>query len=60
MNDDPIVNEVHQARQRIFAECKRDLECLIARLKSADLRNQERHVTFADVQKQNSTPKAHL
>ena len=33
--DDPIVQEVHETRQRILAECNGDLERLIARLKAA-------------------------
>ena len=58
MMDDPIVKEVHQTRQRIFAECNGDLDRLIARLKAADSKNKDRLVTIEDVQKRARTPKA--
>jgi hypothetical protein len=58
MIDDPIVEEVHQTRQRIFAECNSDLDCLIARLKAADSENKDHHVTIEDVQQRTRTPKA--
>ena len=43
MIDDPIVEEVHQTRRRIFAECNGDLDRLIARLKAADSENKDHH-----------------
>ena len=58
MMDDPIVKEVHQARQRIFAECNGDLDRLIARLKAADSTDKNRLVTLEDVQKRTPGPKA--
>jgi len=57
MIDDPIVEEVHQTRQRILAECNGDLECLIGRLKAADSGNKDRHVTIEDVQQRTRTSK---
>ena len=58
MIDDPIVEEVHQIRQRIFAECDGDLDRLIARLKAADSDNRGHHVTIEDVQQRARTDKA--
>jgi len=58
MINDPIVEEVHQTRQRIFAACNGDLDRLIERLKTADSQNEQRHVTVAEVQKRSSAPKA--
>ena len=49
MMDDPIVEEVHQTRQRILAECDGDVEKLIDRLKTADSANKNRLVTLEDV-----------
>jgi hypothetical protein len=58
MIDDPIVEEVHQTRQRIFAECDGDLDRFIARLKAADSESKDHHVTIQDVQQRTSTRKA--
>jgi len=52
--DDPIVEEVHKTRQRIFAECNEDLDRLIARLKAGDSRNKARSVTLEDVRSRNT------
>lgn len=56
--DDPIVEEVYQARQHILAECNGDLERLITRLKAADAKDKDRLVTIEDVQKRTRTPRA--
>ena len=58
MIEDPIVEEVHQTRRRIFAECDGDLDRLIARLKAAGSENKERHVTVEDVRQRTRAPKA--
>ena len=58
MIDDPIVEEVHQTRQRIFADCNGDLDRLIARLKAADSRNKGHLVTIEDVKKRTREAKA--
>lgn len=57
MIEDPIVNEVHRTRQRIFAECGEQLDRLIARLKAADSRDKERLVTPEDVKKRSQSPR---
>jgi len=36
MKHDPIVEEIHQARQRILDDCDGDLEKLMDRLKAAE------------------------
>ena len=56
--DDPIVKDVHEARQRILAECNNDLERLIARLKAAESKDKDRLVTIEDVQKRSLKRKA--
>ena len=56
--DDPIVEEIHETRRRILAECDGDLERLIARLKAAESKDKDRLVTIEDVQKRARTPKA--
>ncbi len=60
MMDDPIVQEVHQIRQRILAECRGDLERLIARLKAAESRDKDRLVTLDDVEKRVQASKASI
>jgi hypothetical protein len=50
MSDDPIVEEVREARRQIFEECGNDLERLIERLKAAEVRHVSRLVTVQDVQ----------
>jgi len=56
MIEDPIVEEVHQTRRRILAECNGDLDRLIARLKAADSENRDRHVTVEDVRQRTRAP----
>jgi hypothetical protein len=45
MIDDPIVQEIHETRRRIMAECGDDVERLIDRLKAAELQDKDRLVT---------------
>ena len=56
--DDPIVEEIHETRRRILAECDGDLERLIARLKAAESKDKDRLVTIKDVQKRARAGKA--
>jgi len=49
--DDPIVEEVRQARRRILAECGGDVDRLIGRLRAADSKDKDRHVTVEGVHK---------
>lgn len=57
MMDDPIVEQVHQARQRILAECEGDLGRLIARLKAGDSLNQDRLVSAEEIEKRSEKPR---
>ena len=49
MNDDPIVEEIHEIRARLLAECNGDLDQLLDRYKQSEDPN--RAVTLEDVQK---------
>lgn len=48
MNDDLIVEELHQIRGRMLAECNGDLDRLLDRYKQSE--NRDRVVTLKDVQ----------
>ena len=50
MMDDPIVNEIHETRRRIFEECGGDLDRFIERLKAVEVKDKDRLVTFEEVQ----------
>ena len=45
MNHDPIVDDVRQARQRVFAACGEDLAKLLDRLKAEETRETSRVVS---------------
>ena len=49
MNDDPIVEEIHQTRARLLAECDGDLDQLLDRYKQSE--DRARVVTLKDVDK---------
>ena len=48
---DPIVQEIHETRRRIMAECGDDAEGLIDRLKAAESQDGHRLVTKEDLQR---------
>jgi len=48
MNDDPIVQEIHQVRARLLAHCNGDLDQLLDRYKQSE--DRERVVTLKDVE----------
>jgi hypothetical protein len=50
MIDDPIVEEVYQARQKILDECGGDLAKWMDRLRAAEAEHPERVVTWEAVQ----------
>lgn len=52
MIDDPIVEDVYQARQRILDECEGDLTRWIERLKAVESLHQDRVVTLEEVRNQ--------
>jgi hypothetical protein len=49
MPRDPIVEEVHQAREKLFLECNGDLAELMDYLKKLELKDQQRVVTLEQV-----------
>ncbi len=51
MIHDPIVKEIHQARQKILKECDGDLDRLMDRLKAAEVQHGDRVVTVEEVRK---------
>lgn len=48
MNDDPLVEEIHEIRGRLLAECNGDLDQLLDRYKRSE--DPDRVVTLKDVQ----------
>ena len=46
MKHDPIVDEVRQARQKIFAACDDDLEKLMDRYQQAESTDQDRIISL--------------
>ena len=51
MIDDPIIEEIYQARQRIMEECQGDLKRLIDRLKATEIQHPYRLVRIEDLRK---------
>ena len=45
MNRDPIVEEVREARAKLFEECGQDLDKLMDRLKKQERQDQDRLVS---------------
>lgn len=45
MNRDPIVEEVHQTRQKIWEECDGDLDRFLDHLQAAEKRDRSRGMT---------------
>lgn len=56
MSNDPIVEDVHRARQRILAECEGDLRRWLDRLKSAEARHSDRLVSLEEVLARKARP----
>ena len=48
MNNDPIVEEIHQIRGRLLAECNGDIDRLLDRYKQSE--DRDRVVTLKDVE----------
>jgi hypothetical protein len=46
MENDPIVDEVRQARAEIFRTCENDLDKLLDRYRQAESKDQDRVVSF--------------
>lgn len=50
MNKDPIVEEVREARQKIFEKCGQDLDRLLDWLKGEEKQDSGRIVSFEELQ----------
>ena len=62
MSRDPIVEEIHQTRQKILEECGDDLERVLDRLKAAESQDRTRLVSMTSLRQaanktRNSTQK---
>ena len=59
---DPIVEEIHQVREKLLADCNDDLDQLLDRYKTLEHQDQSRVVCLQDVQRksrrvdQNTSP----
>lgn len=51
MKRDPIVEEIHQTRQKLLEECGGDLNQLMDRLKAAEIQDRSRVVSTVPVRK---------
>lgn len=51
MKRDPIVEEIHQIRQKLLEECNGDLNQLMARYKAAEIQDRSRLVSTISVRK---------
>ncbi len=51
MKRDPIVEEIHQTRQKLLEECGGDLNQLMDRLKAAEIQDRSRVVSTVSVRK---------
>jgi hypothetical protein len=61
MKHDPIVEEIHQIRQKILAECHGELDQLLDRLQTAETQDHSRVVSWEAFQsKRQSEPGRHL
>ncbi len=59
MIDDPIVEEIYQARQKILDQCNGDLAKWIQRLKAAEARHPDRVVTLEDLRQKRQLARSH-
>jgi hypothetical protein len=55
MKNDPIVDEVHQVRQRIFDACDNDLDKLLDRYQQAEGADRDRIVSLETLRTQRAT-----
>jgi hypothetical protein len=61
MKDDPIVEEIHQVRQRMLAECHGSLDQLLDRLQAAEAADGNRVVLLEAVrERQRRAQSRHL
>lgn len=55
---DPIVEEIHQVRAQLMAECNNDLDQLMDRYKASEKKHQHRLVTLKEVEERAAQRKA--
>ena len=61
MKHDPMVEEIHQVRQKMLAECHGNLDQLLDRLQAAERPDSKRVVSLEVVQeRQRRAPSPHL
>ncbi|NOX54799.1 MAG: hypothetical protein GXP27_10240 [Planctomycetes bacterium] len=60
MINDPIVEDVYRARQKILDECHNDLAEWIERLRDAERQHPQRLVTRDDVQRRRRLKQEHI
>ena len=51
MKRDPIIEEIHQTRQKLLQECGGDLNQLMDRFKAAEIQDRSRMVSTISVRK---------
>ena len=51
MKHDPIVEEIHQTRQKMLVECHDDLDQLLDRLKTVEIQDRNRLVSLESLKK---------
>ncbi len=59
MKRDPIVEEIHQTRQKLLKECGGDINELMDRLKAAEIQDRDRVVSTISVRKTRSHNHSH-
>lgn len=59
MKRDPIVEEIHQTRQKLLQECGGDINQLMDRLKAAEIQDRDRVVSTISVRKTRSHNHSH-
>jgi len=57
MNDDPLVEEIHEIRGRLLAQCNGDLDQLLDRYKQSE--DRARVVTLKDVDQRRQLAQQH-
>jgi nicotinic acid mononucleotide adenylyltransferase len=61
MKHDPIVEGIHQTRQKMLEECHNDLDQLLDRLKTAEIQDRSRMVSLETLKKtRRREPNPHL
>jgi hypothetical protein len=59
MKDDPIVEEIHQVRQKMLVECNGSLDQLLDRLQTAEAADGDRVVLLEAVRERQQRAQSH-